>query len=143
MAILSFNRPDVLNALSFDLMQEFSDAIDRISEKNDIRVLILTGSGERSFVAGADISEMVRISPTQAKSFSERGNAILNKLEEMPKPAIAAVNGFALGGGTEIALACDFIYASENARFGLPEISLGIIPGYGGTPASVQTHWKK
>ncbi|MFK5953334.1 MAG: enoyl-CoA hydratase-related protein [Desulfobacterium sp.] len=132
-AVITFNRPKVLNALSANLMNEFSNAIGSISEDNDIHVLLLTGTGEKSFVAGADISEMVSISATQAKSFSERGNSILNKLQAMPKPVIAAVNGFALGGGTEIALACDFIYASETAQFGLPEINLGIIPGYGGT----------
>jgi len=96
-------------------------------------VLILTGTGDKSFVAGADISELATFNSLQAKLFSERGQTAIFKLQELSIPVIAAVNGFALGGGSEIALACDFIYASDNAKFGLPEITLGIIPGFGGT----------
>lgn len=130
---ITFNRPETLNALNSELLKEFSHALDEIAANEDIRVLILTGSGEKSFVAGADITELATFNALQAKRFSERGHFLLNKLQELPIPVIAAVNGFALGGGNEIALACDFIYASENAMFGLPEITLGIIPGFGGT----------
>ena len=132
-AIITFNRPEVLNALNNKLLKELSHALDEISENEDIRVLILTGAGEKSFVAGADIKEFPTFNPLKAKSFSEMGHSLMNKLQELPIPVIAAVNGFALGGGCEIAMACDFIYASENAIFGLPEITLGIIPGFGGT----------
>ncbi|MBW1842436.1 MAG: enoyl-CoA hydratase/isomerase family protein, partial [Deltaproteobacteria bacterium] len=124
-ATITFNRPKVLNALNSDLLDEFSDALDAVAENEEIRVLVLTGAGEKSFVAGADISELAAFNSLQAKSFSEKGHFILRKLQNLPIPVIAAVNGYALGGGSEIALACDFIYASENAMFGLPEINLG------------------
>ena len=130
---ITFNRPETLNALNSELLKEFSQALDEIAANEDIRVLILTGAGEKSFVAGADIAELATFNALQAKRFSERGHFMMNKLQELPIPVIAAVNGFALGGGSEIALACDFIYASENAMFGQPEINLGIIPGFGGT----------
>ncbi|MFZ0483569.1 MAG: enoyl-CoA hydratase-related protein, partial [Desulfobacterales bacterium] len=104
-----------------------------VAENGDISVLILTGAGDKSFVAGADITEFLTFNALKAKLFSEMGHSIVNKLQEMPIPVIAAVNGFALGGGCEVVIACDFIYASENAMFGLPEINLGIIPGFGGT----------
>ncbi|MFH2218883.1 MAG: enoyl-CoA hydratase-related protein [Pseudomonadota bacterium] len=132
-ATLTFNRPKVLNALNSELLDEFSQALDNIAEDEDIRVLVLTGAGEKSFVAGADIKELAGFNSLQAKRFAEKGHFILNKLQDSGTPVIAAVNGFSLGGGSEIALACDFIYASENAMFGLPEINLGIIPGFGGT----------
>jgi enoyl-CoA hydratase len=132
-ALITFNRPKALNALSADLLQELSDALDEIAKNEDIRILILTGAGEKSFVAGADITELAKFNALQGKNFAEKGQSIINKLQELPIPVIAAVNGFALGGGTEIALACDFIYASENAMFGQPEINLGLIPGFGGT----------
>jgi len=132
-ATITFNRPKVLNAINADLLAEFSDVLCEISENEDIRVLILTGAGEKSFVAGADITELATFNALQAKTFSEKGHAIMNELRDLAIPVIASVNGFALGGGFEIALACDFIYASENAMFGLPEINLGIIPGFGGT----------
>ena len=132
-AIITFNRPEVLNALSDKLFKELSHALDEISENEDIRVLILTGAGEKSFVAGADIKEIAAFDALDAKSFAQTGQLTINKFEKLPIPVIAAVNGFALGGGCEIALACDFIYASENAMFGLPEINLGLIPGLGGT----------
>jgi len=132
-ALTTFNRPKALNALSADLLQELSDALDEIAKNEDIRILILTGAGEKSFVAGADITELAKFNALQGKNFAEKGQSIINKFQELPIPVIAAVNGFALGGGTEIALACDFIYASENAMFGQPEINLGLIPGFGGT----------
>jgi enoyl-CoA hydratase len=132
-ATITFNRPKALNALNQDLLAELSRALDDIGADENIRVLILTGAGEKSFVAGADITELATFSALQAKVFSRAGHAIIARLQELPIPVMAAVNGFALGGGCEIALACDFIYAGENARFGLPEITLGLIPGFGGT----------
>ena len=132
-ATITFNRPKALNALNSALLTEFSAALDEISADEEIRVLILTGSGDKSFVAGADITEIAKCSTLMAKSFAEFGQGVISKLQCLPIPVIAAVNGFALGGGSEMALACDFIYASENAKFGLPEINLGIIPGFGGT----------
>ena len=132
-ATITFNRPEVLNALNEASLKEFSHAIDNVAEDGDIRVLILTGAGDKSFVAGADITEFLKFDALKAKLFSEMGHGLVNKLQEMPIPVIAAVNGFALGGGCEVVIACDFIYASENAMFGLPEINLGIIPGFGGT----------
>ncbi len=132
-ATITFNRPEILNALSAEALKEFSHALDEINADEDIRALILTGAGEKSFIAGADIKEFPTFNGLKAKSFSETGHILMNKLQELPIPVIAAVNGFALGGGCEVALACDFIYASEDAMFGLPEINLGIIPGFGGT----------
>jgi enoyl-CoA hydratase len=132
-AAITFNRPKALNALNQTLLAELSKALDDIAGDESVRVLILTGAGEKSFVAGADITELATFSALQAKAFSRAGHAIITKLQELPIAVIAAVNGFALGGGCEIALACDFIYAAENAKFGLPEITLGLIPGFGGT----------
>jgi len=132
-ATITFNRPKVLNALNEASLKEFSHAIDKVAEDEGIRVLILTGSGDKSFVAGADITEFLKFNALKAKIFSEMGHGIVSKLQELSIPVIGAVNGFALGGGCEVVIACDFIYASENAMFGLPEINLGIIPGFGGT----------
>jgi len=132
-ATITFNRPKALNALNDALLKEFSQALDNIAKDEDVRVLILTGAGEKAFVAGADITELSAFNTLQAKAFSQKGHKTIDKLQELAIPVIAAVNGFALGGGSEVALACDFIYASENAVFGLPEINLGIMPGFGGT----------
>jgi len=132
-ATITFNRPEVLNALNEASLQEFSNALDAVASDQDIRVLVLTGAGEKSFVAGADITEFLRFNVLKAKLFAETGHGVVNRLQELPIPVIAAVNGFALGGGCEVVLGCDFIYAAENAMFGLPEINLGIIPGFGGT----------
>ncbi len=132
-ATIFFNRPKALNALNNALFDELDIALDQVEANTDIRVLILTGSGDKAFVAGADISELVKMNPLQAKYFSRKGQKVFSKIESLPIPAIAAVNGFALGGGSEAAMACDFIYASEKALFGLPEITLGLIPGFGGT----------
>jgi enoyl-CoA hydratase len=132
-ATITFNRPEVLNALNETCLEEFSRAIGVIAGDEDVRVLILTGAGEKSFVAGADIKEFLKFNALKAKTFSEKGHHIVHRLQDLPIPVIAAVNGFALGGGCEVVLACDFVYASENAMFGLPEINLGIIPGFGGT----------
>jgi enoyl-CoA hydratase len=132
-ATITFNRPKALNALNAALLEEFSQALGVIADDDAIRVLILTGAGDKAFVAGADISELATYNPLTAKNFSQNGHAIFAGLQALPIAVIAAVNGFALGGGTEIAIACDFIYASENAKFGQPEINLGLIPGFGGT----------
>lgn len=132
-ATITFNRPKALNALNAALLSELSAALDDIAANEDIRVLVLTGAGDKSFVAGADISELATFNALQAKMFAQSGHSIIGKLQQLPIAVIAAVNGFALGGGSEISLACDFIYASENAKFGLPEINLGIMPGFGGT----------
>ncbi|MBT3176240.1 MAG: enoyl-CoA hydratase/isomerase family protein [Desulfobacula sp.] len=132
-ATLFFNRPKAMNALNNALFDELDIALDQIRDNKDIRVLILTGTGGKAFVAGADIAELVKMNPLEGKSFSRKGQKVFSKIEDLPIPAIAAVNGFALGGGLEAALGCDFIYASNKALFGLPEINLGLIPGFGGT----------
>ncbi len=132
-ATLVFNRPKALNALNNALLDEFNTAVNEVEANKEIRVIILTGAGDKAFIAGADISELAEMNTLQAKQFSFKGQTVLAKLEALPIPVIAAVNGFALGGGTEVALACDFIYASEKGVFGLPESTLGIIPGFGGT----------
>ncbi len=132
-ATIFFNRPKALNALNNALFDELDSALDQINENKDIKVLILTGTGDKAFVAGADIAELVKMNPLQGKYFSRKGQKVFSKLEDLPIPTIAAVNGFALGGGLEAAMGCDFIYASSRALFGLPEINLGLIPGFGGT----------
>ena len=133
LATIAFNRPKAMNALSEELLTEFSQALAAIAEDEDIRVLILTGAGEKAFVAGADITELATLNPLQGRKFSRQGHRVIGMLQKLPIPVMAAVNGYALGGGCEIALACDFIYAAETAIFGLPEITLGLIPGFGGT----------
>lgn len=132
-ALLTFNRPKAMNALNGALLAEFSHALDEIAAREDVRVLVLTGSGDKAFIAGADISELATFNALEARLFAKKGHDAIGKLQALSIPVIGAVNGFALGGGSEMALACDFIYASENAKFGLPEITLGIIPGFGGT----------
>ncbi len=132
-ATLTFNRPKVLNALKLETLSEVGGVIRSIEDDEGIRALILTGAGDRAFVAGADIKELQKLNPISAKHFALNGQEVLFALERLSIPVIACVNGFALGGGCEIALACDFIYASETAQFGQPEINLGIIPGFGGT----------
>ncbi len=132
---LTINRPEALNALNSNVLNEMGEALRQIGEMDysDARVLIITGSGEKAFVAGADIKEINALTEADALVFAERGQSIFHELSLLKIPVIAAVNGFALGGGCELALGCDFIYASENAKFGLPEVSLGLIPGFGGT----------
>ena len=132
-ATITFNRPKALNALNSVLLSEFSKVLDQIASDEDIRVLVLTGAGDKAFVAGADIKELAVLNPLQAKIFIQKGQSIINKIVALPIPVIAAINGYALGGGSEMALACDFIYASRTANLGLPETTLGLIPGYGGT----------
>ena len=131
-ALLTFNRPEVLNALNTTVATESLDALQSIQNDPDVRVLILTGAG-RAFVAGADIAEMQAKNAEQARIYSELGHRFMNTLQDLPQPVIAAINGFALGGGLEVALACDIRIASESAQFGLPETILGIIPGWGAT----------
>jgi enoyl-CoA hydratase len=130
--ILTINRPRVLNALNSNVLEELNDAVNKIINDKDINITILTGQG-KSFVAGADIGEMKDMNPEEAARFSELGAEVFRKLEIMEKPVIAAVNGFALGGGCELAMACDIRIASEKAKFGQPETGLGIIPGFSGT----------
>jgi enoyl-CoA hydratase len=132
-AVLKFNRPKALNAINPDVFTDVNDALDKVESDPNIKVLVLTGEGDRAFVAGADIKHMLDLSPLQAKKFSRDGQDLFFRIEELHIPVIACVNGFALGGGCEIAMACDFIYASEKAKFGQPEITLGVIPGFGGT----------
>jgi enoyl-CoA hydratase len=132
-ATITFNRPKALNAMNSETVGELLDAATRCKNDDSIKVVIMTGSGDKAFIAGADISEMANLRPQQALAFMEKGHEVYRLIETMPKPVIAAVNGFALGGGTEIAMCADFRYASENARFGQPEILIGLIPGWGGT----------
>ncbi|MCX7816674.1 MAG: enoyl-CoA hydratase-related protein [Syntrophales bacterium] len=132
-ATITINRPKALNALNSEVMGELNTAITNCIKDDAIKVVIITGAGEKSFVAGADIAQMVDMKPQEAMKFMEFGIETFRLIETMPKPVIAAVNGFALGGGTELAMACDIRFASENARFGQPEILIGLIPGWGGT----------
>ncbi len=132
-ATITFNRPKALNAMNSETMGELKDAVERCKNDDAIKVVILTGAGDKSFVAGADIAEMKDLRPKEALAFMELGHETLRALETLPKPSIAAVNGFALGGGTEISMSCDMRFASEAARFGQPEILIGLIPGWGGT----------
>ena len=132
-AILRINRPEALNAMNLDVIFELTRAIDIISADEGIKVLLITGAGERSFCAGADISYMVNIDAVTAEKYASSAQSMLNKIEKMEKPVIAAINGFALGGGCELSLVCDIRIASENAKIGQPEVTIGIPPGWGGT----------
>ena len=131
---LTFNRPKQLNALDVATLTEIGQALELArAQPGEVRAVILTGAGEKAFVAGADIAAMAKLGPAEAREFAALGHRTLNALEALPVVTIAAVNGFALGGGCELAMACDLIYASERARFGQPEVNLGLIPGFGGT----------
>ncbi len=132
-ATMTVKRPQALNALNREVLNEILDVLHVIRRDPSIRVLIITGAGERAFVAGADVAAMAKMSALEGLEFSKFGHHVMNLIEELPIPVIAAVNGFALGGGLELALACDLIIASDKARFGQPEINLGLIPGFGGT----------
>ena len=132
-ARITVNRPQVLNALNRATVEELDRAFDAARADAGVRVLIITGAGEKSFVAGADINELAKQSPVEGKEYSLFGQAAFHKLETMGKPSIAAINGFALGGGCELALCCSIRIASKNARLGQPEVKLGLLPGYGGT----------
>jgi enoyl-CoA hydratase len=140
--IITINRPDKLNAINKTVMEELGKAVDEVYRNPAIRSAIITGSGNKAFVAGADISEFQGLTKEQGMAVAQKGHDVFFKIEHSPKPIVAAVNGFALGGGCELALACHFMIASENARFGQPEVNLGLIPGYGGTQRLVQVAGK-
>jgi len=133
--VLTIQRPEALNALSSEVLSDLAEALDQLEEKSfsECRCLIVTGSGEKAFVAGADIKEISGLTKEESVEFAQKGQKIFSRFEELPFPVIAAVNGFALGGGLELALSCDFMIASEKAKLGLPETTLGLIPGFGGT----------
>jgi enoyl-CoA hydratase len=132
-ATLTVNRPQSLNALNSALLSELESALYGLERDAAVKVVVITGAGEKAFVAGADIKEMAAMSALEGHQFALKGQRVLLAIEKMKKPVIAAVNGFALGGGLELALACDFIYAAESAKLGFPEVTLGIMPGFGGT----------
>src|SRR5438045_3073035 len=131
--IITIDRPKVLNALNAQTVAEIGEAFNAARDDASVKAIIVTGGGEKAFVAGADINELAKMTPISGKETAEKGQRIFRAIETFPKPVIAAVNGFALGGGCELALACHIRIASENAQLGLPEVTLGIIPGYGGT----------
>lgn len=132
-ALLQVARPKALNALNRQVLEELSVLVAEIAADAGLRAVVLTGAGDRAFVAGADIAAMQNMTSLEAQAFSEFGSAVMQQLADLPKPVIAAVNGFALGGGCELALSCDLILASTKAKFGLPEVTLGVVPGFGGT----------
>src|SRR5712671_3650953 len=132
-AYVTIDRPKVLNALNMATMQELWQVFSDLKDDKQIRVVILTGAGEKAFVAGADINELNKNNPVEAKAYTHKGQAVLDLIENLGKPVIACINGFALGGGCEISMACTFRLASENAKLGQPEVKLGIIAGYGGS----------
>jgi len=136
--IITINRPDKMNALNKDVFNELDGVIDDVYKNREIKSVLITGAGNKAFVAGADISEFQNLETAKAADLAKRGQAVFDKIENSPKPIIAAVNGFALGGGCELALSCHFIYASDNAKFGQPEVNLGLMPGYGGTQRLTQ-----
>ena len=133
LAIVTINRPKALNALNSETLNDINAVLDDLEKDNNIYAVILTGAGEKSFVAGADIAEMKDLNEEEGRKFGELGNKVFRRLETLDKPVIAAINGFALGGGCEISMACDIRIASETALFGQPEVGLGITPGFGGT----------
>lgn len=135
---ITINRPDKLNALNRQVMADLDVAVNEVESNADIKAAIITGAGAKGFVAGADISEFVGLSVEEGKALAKKGQDIFFRIENCSKPVVAAVNGFALGGGCELAMACHFRVASENAKFGQPEVNLGLIPGYGGTQRLVQ-----
>jgi len=132
-AVVTINRPKVMNALSVETIKELGEAIQSLHENDSVRGIVITGSGEKAFVAGADISELHSLDEAGAHEYALRGQSVLSRIENGDKPVVAAINGFALGGGCELAMACHLRVASESARFGQPEIKLGVLPGFGGT----------
>jgi enoyl-CoA hydratase len=136
--LITINRPDKLNALNKTVLDELNAVIDEVYSNNTIKSAIITGAGAKAFVAGADISEFQGLKHSEGMNLAQKGQHIFKKIEDSPKPIIAAVNGFALGGGCELAMACHFRIAAENAKFGQPEVNLGLIPGYGGTQRLTQ-----
>lgn len=138
-AVITINRPDKLNAINLEVISELEKVLNELESNSEVGVVILTGAGEKSFVAGSDISALANFTPEQAKEYSVIGNKVLSKIQNFSKPVIGAINGFALGSGCEIALACHIRIAAENAKFGQPEVNLGLIPGHGGTQRLVRT----
>ena len=136
--MITINRPEKMNALNKDVINELDAVVDEVYKNPEIKSAIITGAGTKAFVAGADISEFLEFQKEQGAELARRGQNVFDKIENCPKPIVAAVNGFALGGGCELALACHFIYASDNSKFGQPEVNLGLIPGYGGTQRLTQ-----
>ncbi len=136
--ITTVNRPDKMNALNKDVMADLNALIDEVESNTGIKAVIITGAGQKAFVAGADISEFVGLTKEEGKALAKKGQDIFFRIENCSKPIVAAVNGFALGGGCELSMACHFRVASDNAKFGQPEVNLGLIPGYGGTQRLVQ-----
>ncbi len=132
-AWITLNRPQKMNAINAIMRHELSEAMDKIERDNSVRCVIITGEGDKAFSAGADITEFQKLTPETAAEFSRKGQQVFSKIEALSKPVVAAINGYALGGGLEVALACDFRLASDNATLGFPEMKLGIIPGWGGT----------
>ena len=132
-AVATINRPKALNALNSQVLEDLNELVDLVSADEEIRALVLTGSGEKAFVAGADIAEMSTLTKAEGEAFGKKGNDVFRKLETMPIPTIAAVNGFALGGGCELSMSCDIRICADTAVFGQPETGLGITPGFGGT----------
>ncbi|UMZ73213.1 enoyl-CoA hydratase-related protein [Natranaerofaba carboxydovora] len=132
-AWIEINRPKALNALNFQVLSEFANCLDNLKKDKSVRAVIIKGAGDKAFVAGADIGEMKDMSPKEAKEFSKKGQEVFMEIENFPVPTIALINGYALGGGCELAISCDMRIASDNARLGTPEITLGVIPGFGGT----------
>lgn len=132
-AILRINRPEALNAMNIEVISELSQTIDKVGADESIKVIIITGAGEKSFCAGADISYMVDIDPITAEKYASSAQSVLNKIERIEKPVLGAINGYALGGGCELAMVCDIRIASSNAKLGQPEVTIGIPPGWGGT----------
>src|SRR5450759_3285820 len=132
-ALLTINRPEKLNALNVETVAELRDAVASAASDGQVRALIITGAGEKAFVAGADINQLAVLTPIQAQGYAERGQRVFREIEMLAKPTLAAINGYALGGGLERAMSCAVRVASENARLGQPEVKLGILPGYGGT----------
>ncbi len=143
-AILTINRPSKLNALNIDTINDLHKAIKTLGKNKEIQVILITGSGEKAFVAGADISEFAHFTIAEGAQLASEGQEkLFDLIENLKTPVIAAINGFALGGGLELAMSCHFRVASDNAKMGLPEVSLGVIPGYGGTQRLPQLHWKR
>ena len=132
-AVVTIQRPKALNALNQQVLTELHKLIGELRSSDSVRAVVLTGSGEKAFVAGADIAAMVAMQPAEALRFAELGHQVMDGLASLPQPVIAAVNGFALGGGMELAMACDILLASETARFGQPEVNIGVMPGFGGS----------
>ena len=138
---LIINRPDQYNSLNTDVLNEFENKLESLEYNKEIKTIIITGSGDKSFIAGADIKEMENMCYEDAKKFSKYGQSVTNKIENFSKPIIAAINGYALGGGCEFAMACHLRYASENAIFGQPEVKLGLIAGWGGDSKTPENNW--